>query len=143
MATILAALGDARFEVSNVNYHELERVFNYRWQPQERLGRRTAQQFMGPGEETLSLRGTIYPKMPQFAGSLGKLENMRSKAATGAAFNFAAVFGGKGRNFGRFCVRAIRDQQSYFDPDGTPRKVEFDIELVAYGGDAGGGFSLF
>jgi uncharacterized protein len=46
-----------------------------------------------------------------------------------------------GRYYGLWCITAITDVQTYFAKNGAPRKVEFTIELAAYGPD-GGGFGL-
>jgi phage protein U len=49
-----------------------------------------------------------------------------------------------GRYYGRWCITAITDVQTYFGKNGAPRKVEFTIELAAYGADGGGlGLGLF
>ncbi len=134
---VMAGLGALRFEVSDLNFQSLERGFEYRWVAQERLGRRPAQQFMGPGEETVKLDGTIYPGHPLFEGALNQLNELRSKAMSGQPYRFGANVGGVGRNYGRWCIRRVTDNQTYFNPNGTPRKVEFTIELVEYGADGG------
>ena len=137
MAMAMVGLGAMRFEIDVLNFNQLERSFTYRWAPQNRLGRRPAMQFMGPGEETIVLTGTIYPNHPAFAGGLAELNAMRSRSTAGAFFNMGARVGSRGLALGRWCVRSIRDTQSYFHPNGQPSKVEFTIELVAYGEDGG------
>jgi uncharacterized protein len=143
MATAMVGIGAVRFQVDTLNFSQLERTFAYRWEPQNRLGRRPAMQFMGPGEETITLQGTIYPNHPAFAGGLDELNNMRARSATGAFFNMGARIGTRGLALGRWCVRTIRDTQSYFHPNGQPSKVEFTIELVAYGSDGSAALGFF
>ena len=143
MAMAMVGLGAMRFEIDALNFNQLERSFAYRWEPQKRLGRRPAMQFMGPGEETITLQGTIYPNHPAFAGGLAELNAMRSRSETGAFFNMGARVGTRGLALGRWCVRSIRDIQSYFHHNGQPSKVEFTLELVAYGGDSGSAMSVF
>ena len=140
---VMMGLGGVRFAVDPLNFSELERSFAYRWEPQNRLGRRPAQQFLGPGEETITLKGTIYPNHPAFAGGLTELNNMRARSAQGVFFNLGARIGGRGVALGRWCVKNIRDAQSYFHPNGLPSKVEFTIELVAYGEDGSSALSFF
>ena len=140
---VMMGLGGVRFAVDPLNFSELERTFGYRWEPQNRLGRRPAQQFLGPGEETITLKGTIYPNHPAFAGGLTELNNMRARSAQGAFFNLGARIGARGVALGRWCVKNIRDTQSYFHLNGVPSKVEFTIELVAYGEDGSLGPSIF
>lgn len=140
---IIAGLGALRFEIGGLDYQELERRFDYRWTPQERLGRRPAQQFLGPGEETITLKGVIYPNHPLFRNSLSELNRLRSSAMSGAFFNFGVnVGGGVGRFLGRWCIKSISDSQSIFR-GGTPSKVEFTVELVEYGQDNGNFMSFF
>ena len=143
MANAMVGLGAVRFQVDALNFSQLERNFAYRWEPQNRLGRRPAMQFMGAGEETINLRGTIYPNHPAFAGGLDELNNMRARSATGEFFNMGARIGTRGLALGRWCVRSIRDDQSYFHPNGRPSKVEFQIDLVAYGEDGRSNLGFF
>ncbi|KAB2941636.1 MAG: phage tail protein [Hyphomicrobium sp.] len=37
------------------------------------------------------------------------------------------------RYYGKWCIRAIDDDQTMFFADSAPHKVKFDIELVHYG----------
>lgn len=129
MATTLIGIGPYRLGLDNMAPDEIERSFEYRWEPQNRIGRRPAMQFLGPGEETVTLHGVIYP---HYYGGFGQLERMRQEAARGIP---RGVVSGYGRYHGLWCIRGIRDVQSYFLPSGAARKVEFDIELVAYGPD--------
>lgn len=139
MAITLMRLGPYLFSVPGLSYDRLHRRFEYRWYPQERIGSRPAQQFMGPGEENLDIRGTIYP---HYAGGYNQLNIMRDAAQTGEPYGLADA---RGIYYGRWCIRMIRDEQEYFHPNGDPRKVEFSLDLVAYGEDGqtpGGGWSF-
>lgn len=140
---ILMGLGDLRFTVQKLNFHELDRKWEYRWASQERLGRRPAQQFLGPGEEHITLHGTTFPNHPLFAGTLSRLNQMRNDAAMGKAFPLGAMAGSRARYYGRWCVRAIQDAQTHFWPNGQPAKIEFTIELVEYGADGGSNLGRF
>lgn len=61
MAQVLIGLGPYRFSVSSLNIEELDRSWEYRWEAVNRVGARPAMQFIGPGEETVRLKGLIYP----------------------------------------------------------------------------------
>jgi hypothetical protein len=137
----LMAVGPYRFKVVGLNYQSLDRAFEYRWRPQERIGRRPAMQFMGPGMETVSLKGVLYPQDPRLGNGFSQLERMRREAMAGVPRGVASNLG---RYYGLWCITKISDVQSYFSKDGAPRKVEFTIDLAAYGPDGGGlGFGLF
>jgi uncharacterized protein len=115
----------------------LDRSISYRWEAQNRIGRRPAMQFLGTGEETVSINGVIYP--PQF-GSFDALEKMREEAMTGTPRSMVT---GYGRCYGLWCIKSIKDVQAPYWPGGMPRKVEFTLELTAYGPDGFGGRSIF
>jgi uncharacterized protein len=115
----------------------LDRTIGYRWEPQNRIGRRPAMQFLGTGEETVSIKGVIYP--PQF-GSFDAFEQMREEAMMGIPRGMVTQYG---RYYGVWCIKSIKDVQAPYWPDGSPRKVEFNIDLVAYGPDGFGGFGVF
>lgn len=124
--TVLIRLGPFKFSIRTLNLQDLDRIWDYRWEAVNRVGERPAMQFMGPGEETVGLRGIIYP---HYMGGFGQLERMRESAAGGNPYHLAT---GYGRNYGKWCIKSIGDQHTLLFPDGSPRKVEFDIDLVHY-----------
>lgn len=136
MSTVLMGLGPHRFGIAQLAYNELERTWRYRWEPLNRVGRRPAMQYLGPGEEIVVLPGVIYP---HYYGGFDQLERMRSDAARGAKLPMAS---GLGRFHGIWGITEIKDKQAYFLPNGAPRKVEFNISLTHYGPD-GAGFGNF
>lgn len=98
-------------------------------------------QFMGPGMETVTLKGVLYPSDPRFGKGFSQLESMRREAMAGIPRGVASNLG---RYYGRWCIMQIGDVQSFFNKNGSPRKAEFDISLAAYGSDGGGlGFGIF
>lgn len=131
-------MGPYRFRIVGLNYQTLDRKFDYRWKAQERIGRRPAMQFMGPGEETVTLQGVLYPKDPRLGRGFSQLESMRREAMLGIPRGVASNLG---RYYGIWCISGISDVQSYFTKGGAPRKVEFNINLTHYGPD-GGSFGL-
>src|SRR5690606_33179058 len=80
MADVMMALGDYRFSIDTAAYDQVTRSFEYRWQQQDRIGRKPAQQYLGEGAETVEFMGTVYP---HFRGGLGQVEAMRAEAAKG------------------------------------------------------------
>ena len=126
MAIVLMGLGPWRFSVPGQSYDRISRRFEYRWEPQWRVGNRPAEQYLGPGEEMLEIRGTIYPHA---YGGYAQLNAMRQAAMSGTPYRLAD---GKGIYWGPWCIGMIRDEQEFFHPNGDPRKVEFSIGLVYY-----------
>ncbi len=131
MPEYLMALGDYRFSGRTAAYDELERSTAYRWQAQDRLGERPAQQYLGIGAEEISLRGVIYP---HHRGGLGQIEAMRSEAGRGEPL---MLTGADGYVRGKWCIARIEESQRLFHVDGSPRQVEFRLRLVRYGADGG------
>ena len=129
----LMGLGEFRFAVPGLSYDRIARRIEYRWEPQMRVGRRPAQQWLGTGEEMLDIRGVLYPHV---AGGYNDLNKMRQAAMAGTPMGLADA---KGIYYGPWCIRNIRDEQEYFHANGDPRKVEFSIDLVNYGVEGGGG----
>lgn len=127
---VLLGVGPYRFSITALNYQKLRRRFRYRWVPQMVIGSRPRQQFLGPGEETVRLEGTIYPNDPRFGNGFSQLEAMRDEGQRGVPRGVASNLG---RYDGVWCIDEISDEQTYFARDGSPRKVEFTITLTAYG----------
>ena len=125
----MLALGEYRFGVAAAAYQELTRAAEYRWASQERLGRRPARQYLGPGQETISLRGVIHP---HYRGGAGQLDRMCAEAAKGEPL---LLTGGDGAALGDWCILRVEEIRRVFDPDGAPRRVEFRLELARYGED--------
>lgn len=133
MRTYMARLGSFSFGIDTAAFQELQRVSTYRWQAQNRIGRKPAQQNTGQGADTINLTGVIYP---HWRGGLGQIETLRALAAAGEPLALIYAFETIGQYCGRWCVTEIRDTRTVFFDDGTPRKIDFDIALVEYGDDA-------
>lgn len=129
MIETMMALGPYRFATSSAAYQSLRRTTEYRWPAQERLGSRPARQFVGGGNESISLAGVIYPHFP---GGLRQLERMRDVAGQGLPLHLTD---GRGKAWGRWVIESIEETQTTFFADGTPRKIEFIVQLAAYGED--------
>ncbi|MBY0559878.1 phage tail protein [Hyphomicrobium sp.] len=135
---IYSTPGSFRFRVNHglLNTH-IRRKLPIRWEAVNRIGRAPAMQFMGAGEETVSIPGFLYP---EDFGGWDMLNRMRDEATQGIPRPFASA---SGIYHGIWCIKEISDEQEYFLPNGNPRKVTFTIELSAYGPDGASGFSIY
>ena len=129
-ANIMLALGDYRFSIEAAAYQELVRATEYRWAASARIGRRPARQFVGIGEDTIELRGTVYP---HYRGGLGQLAALRAEAGRGVPLPLVS---GAGEVMGDWVIERVEETQQEFWADGSPRRQEFRLELAAYGEDA-------
>jgi phage protein U len=120
----LVSLGMFVFSLPTLAHDELQRRCDYRHARNARVGARDAVQFLGPGDDTVSLSGSAYAELSQGAASLDELRDM---AATGEHWR---LVDGSGRVFGSFVITGIDERQKHFFPDGTPRRIDFAIDLL-------------
>jgi hypothetical protein len=134
-AQILMTLGGFQFEINTAAHEQMQRQNAYRWEKQDRLGREPAMQFIGKGEEKISLNGTIYP---HFRGGLGQVATMRQMAEGGEPLQ---LIDGLGNVLGRYCILSVQETQTAYVGPGIPRRMDFSLELSRYGEDQfnGGG----
>ena len=124
---MMMILGVYRFCIRSAAYEAFKRQTEYNWQSQNRIGAEPAMQFVGGGEDTISLEGTIYP---HFRGGLRQVSLMRAQAGLGRPL---FLISGNGAAFGRWCITEVGEEQTVFMRDGAARKVEFHLTLKRYG----------
>ncbi len=125
-------LGSVQFSMDTRAYEDLDRVVKYRWPVLERLGRRPARQWLGVGEETIKLKGAIYPGFDPAGRTVGggQVEELRSLGEQGVPQDLVT---GTGRSLGKWVILEVGEMQTVFMGNGAPRKQEFTIELAFYG----------
>ena len=128
-AEILMTLGGFQFAITTAAHESLQRDTAYRWEKQDRLGREPAMQYIGPGEDRITLAGRIYP---HYRGGLGQLDTMREIAGDGEP---QQLVDGLGNVLGPYCITRITEGQVAYVGPGIPRRVDFTIELARYGAD--------
>lgn len=133
---VMMTLGGFQFGISTAAYQELRRKTEYRWPAQERFMQGEALQYVGPGADTITLPGVIYPG---FRGGTGQLDAMRALAAQGTPH---MLITGAGSVLGEWVVERIEEGQSVFAAAGAPRKQEFTMSLRKYAGPASVGGAL-
>lgn len=119
----LMSLGMFVFAIESVPYQELARKRAWRHARSERVGAHAASQFLGPGEETVSLKGVIAPPV------IGDYSNMQVLEAMADQGEAHPLVEGNGVVWGHFTIESIDRTQQHFLPDGTPRRTEFTMEL--------------
>lgn len=128
----LAKLGDYTFELDTAAFQQLQRQSAYRWQRLARLGRTPAAQFLGPGDDDITLAGSIYP---HFRGGLGQVGAMRAQAGRGEPLALTYAFERVGQYCGLWCIQRVQETRTLLFKDGTPRRIDFTLSLLAYGED--------
>ena len=130
MTEVLMLLGDFAFHLRTAAFDELKRVSTYRWAAQDRIGRRPAQQFLGPGAGEVTLSGEI---LPQFMGAgFDQIDTLRASAGRGKPL---LMVDGRGNVWGDWCITQIEETGRERYSDGAPRSISSTITLVEYGPD--------
>jgi phage protein U len=117
------------FGIKTAAYDRLQRMTSWNWPAQERAGRRPALQYTGPGEDSITLDGTVYTEK----AGLGQMDALRAMGDSGQPHIMVDQYGNV---LGKWCVLSVKENQSSFFWDGAPRKQEFSVQLTAYGEDA-------
>lgn len=119
----LATLGAFIFELKTAPYDQLQRSTTQRWASNPRVGRRAAQQHIGPGDDHITLSGTL---MPELTGGPAQLDALRAMQASGRDW---ILLDGSGRIWGQWIIQSIDETRSEFFADGTARQIEFSLKL--------------
>lgn len=119
----LLSLGLFVFSMDSLPFNELQRRTDWRHAKSERHGARPASQYLGPGEDRVSISGTL---VPEVAGSYSSLNRLREMAGSGDAW---PLVDGAGTVLGAFRIVAVDERQSAHVAGGFARKVDFGIDL--------------
>lgn len=122
--SMMMALGFFVFGLHTVPYQQLQRQLVWRHPSNSRVGARPTRQFVGRGDETITLSGVLYPEVTGGKISLAALEAM---ADEGMAW---PLIEGTGLFYGLYVVEEQSTTHSEFFPDGAPRKIEFSLKLA-------------
>lgn len=129
MFDVFMALGDFRFALKGAAYDSFRRETRWRWASQPRLGRAPAKQFVGPGEDVITLKGTIYP---HFRGGWKQVKAMRELAGKGQP---QLMVDGLGFIHGYWCITSLTESNDAIWHNGAPLKQGFTMTLEFYGED--------
>lgn len=120
---VMMQLGSFQFGVTTAAYQELKRTTEWRWPAQDQFGKLAALQYVGPGNDTITLPGVIYP---EYRGGLTQLDALRDLGNTGEP---QTMIDGRGNIIGRWVIERVDEGQQVFAAAGVPRKQEFTLQL--------------
>lgn len=121
---MILSLGMFAFSVPTLAYDELQRRADWQHARAPRVGARDASQYVGPGDDKVSLNGTAFAELSDGEASLDELRTM---ADSGDAW---PLVDGTGRVYGAFVIVGIDQRKKFFLPDGTARQIDFGIDLM-------------
>lgn len=115
-------LGMFVFSIPTATYQSLQRSTNWRHANNSRFGVAPASQYIGPGEDTITLEGSIVPEY----GTQLSLTALRLMGNTGKSF---PLISGTGRIYGLWRIDSVDETQTHFHKDGLAKKVEFSLKI--------------
>jgi phage protein U len=121
---MMLTLGMFVFMRQSLPYQSLQRSADYQWPSNSRVGKRDAFQFLGPGEDKITLTGDLYPEMT--GGRLSMLA-LYTMADEGRAW---PLISGTGTIYGMFVITNVSESGTVFFADGSPRKISFTLSLT-------------
>jgi phage protein U len=121
-------LGDFNFALHVAVAQEMRRRAEYKWPSQDRFGQLPVRQYVGPGDETITLPGVIYP---QWRGSTNAIATLRAMAARGKPY---LLMDAQGKMYGRWVITDVEETSSAFAAFTMPRKIEFNVTLQRFDG---------
>lgn len=137
---IMMILGGFPFMTGLAVFEKMQRAYEYTWAEHQRLPHPIlkylgfggpAMQYMGPGTETISLDGTIYPGQQGMPVSLAVLRGMANAGAPLPLLSFSGFI------LGTWVIKKIDENRSEYVRSGpmplvAPRKIDFNLSLQRY-----------
>ena len=121
---MMMALDNFVFGLDSLAYQELQRKTAWRHAQTSRVGARDARQYVGQGEDSITLSGLL---APDFMGSADSLATLREMGDTGDAY---VLVDGEGRVYGAFVIEGVSEGQTMHTQEGRARRIDFSIDLV-------------
>ncbi len=121
---MLYALGPLDFEIAPFNTHEVDRSHAADFAAKELVGRRKGHEFVGDGDERITMRGKLFPHK---FGGLTSLDVLNAIRDSGAP---QFLMRGDGAALGWFLVEHVTEKSSYLDANGVGRQIDVEIELL-------------
>lgn len=120
---MMMILGMFPFTLRTTSFTELQRSTSWRHANNSRVGDMPAYQFVGRGEDTITLPCSIVPEF----GMPSSLTALRMMADSGKSY---PLISGTGKIYGQYVIDDLQETQSYFFKSGAPRKIEFTLKLT-------------
>ncbi|MCT8345564.1 MULTISPECIES: phage tail protein [Photorhabdus] len=123
------------FMLNTAPYQTLSREMAWRHVKNDRVGKSAKWQYIGAGEDSITLDGVLYPEV---TGGDISLEALRTLAYAGRAW---PLIEGTGMIYGMFVIESLNETRTEFFSDGKARKIEFTLSLKKVSEDIREGLS--
>lgn len=120
---MMMALDQFVFGMDNLPWQELQRQTQWKHRGNSRVGARDSRQYLGQGDDSLTITGVL---VPSITGSSYALDDLRSMADTGEAY---VLVDATGLIYGAFVIEAVSESQTSHDQAGA-RRIDFTVGLT-------------
>lgn len=129
---MMMSLGMFAFGLPTLAYQDMQRQTAWRHPGNSRVGTRQAFQYVGPGDDTITLSGVL---VPELMGRAAAIEELRRMGDTGAAWPLVS---GTGEVFGAFVIENVSETGTHHIDNGRARRIEFQLQLKRVDDQRGG-----
>lgn len=123
MRSRMMTLGLFVFGIDTLPYQDFKRSQEWRHPSQARVGVRPGSQFLGPGDDKITLSGWYSPEISR---GLISLETLRTMAAMGESW---PLIEGTGRIYGFYVIESLEEGRTIFLDTGAAQRTEFTLAL--------------
>ncbi len=120
---MMMALDQFVFGMDNLPWQELQRQTQWKHRGNSRVGARDSRQYLGQGDDSLTITGVL---VPGITGSAYALDDLRAMADTGEAY---VLVDATGLIYGAFVIEAVSESQTGHDQAGA-RRIDFTVGLT-------------
>lgn len=125
---MMMALGLFVFALETAPYQDFQQQIAWRHPSNNRVSRRPARQFLGPGDDLITLSGVL---LPELTGGDVTLDVLRAMGDAGLSY---VLIEGTGRYYGMYIIEDLSVTRTIFFKDGKARRLEFTLKLARVDG---------
>ncbi|EAA4438585.1 phage tail protein [Salmonella enterica] len=111
------------FELKTLPHQQLQQNKSWRHVKNERINRSASWQYIGAGEDQITLSGILYPEI---TGGEVSLTVLTTQAYTGRPW---PLIDGTGQIYGMYVITGLQTTRSELDRYGKAKKIEFSISF--------------
>ena len=111
------------FQLSTLPHQQIQQSRNWRHVKNERINRSASWQYIGAGDDTITLSGLLYPEI---TGGEVSLTALTSQAYVGRPW---PLIDGVGQIYGMYVITGLNTTRSELDRYGRARKIEFTVTV--------------
>ncbi|HDV8622221.1 TPA: phage tail protein, partial [Escherichia coli] len=111
------------FELRTLPHQQIQQSKTWRHVKNERINRSAAWQYIGAGDDQITLSGLLYPEI---TGGEVSLTLLNTQAYTGCPW---PLIDGTGQIYGMYVITGLQTTRSELDRYGKAKKIEFSISF--------------